>query len=123
MSIVLVVDDEPAICRLLAAILSQNGCEPITAPDAEAAWAAIVERQPDAIITDIRLPGMDGVQLARKVREDERFSKVPLALMSAWESAPSFSRPPPVAYFRKPFDADALLEWVSAVCATDGTHR
>ena len=114
MSVVLVVDDEPTICRLVAALLLQSGCETITAPDAEAAWRAIGERQPDAIITDIRLPGMDGVEFAQKVRDDERFSQVPLAFISAWESAPEFTRPPPVAYFRKPFDVDALLEWVSA---------
>ena len=116
MSVVLVVDDEPAIRRLVAALLVQSGCETITAADAETAWTAIDKRKPDAIITDIRLPGMDGVQFARKVRDDERFCNVPLAFISAWESAPRFSNPPPVAYFRKPFDLDALLEWTFAVC-------
>lgn len=116
MSIVLVVDDEPTIRRLVATLLIQGGCQTMTAPDAETAWTATGERKPDAIIIDIRLPGMDGVQFARRVREDERFSDMPLAFISAWESAPIFNDPPPVTYFRKPFDVDALLEWISTVC-------
>lgn len=116
MSVVLVVDDEPTIRRLVAAVLIEGGCETMTAPDAETAWTAIGERKPDAIITDIRLPGMDGVEFAHRVREDKRFSDMPLAFISAWESAPIFSKPPTVAYFRKPFDFDALMDWASAVC-------
>jgi len=118
MTVVLVVDDEPTIRRLVAAVLIQSGCEPVTAPDAETALRAISEQRPDAIITDIRLPGMDGVEFAEKVREDERMSEVPLAFISAFEDAPT-SVGPPVTYFRKPFDVDALLEWVAAVSRTD----
>lgn len=88
----------------------------MTAPDAETAMRAIIDRKPDAIITDIRLPGMDGVEFAHWVRDDDRFADMPVAFISAWEDAPAFCRPPPVTYFRKPFDMDALLEWVSAVC-------
>jgi DNA-binding response OmpR family regulator len=119
-SVVLVVDDEPTIRRLVAAVLTQSGWESMTAPDAETAMRAIVARKPDAIITDIRLPGMDGVEFARWVRDDDRFADMPVAFISAWEDAPALSQPPPVAYFRKPFDVDALLDWVSAVCSRNG---
>jgi DNA-binding response OmpR family regulator len=118
-SVVLVVDDEPTIRRLVAAILTQSGRESMTAPDAETAMRAIIDRRPDAIITDIRLPGMDGVAFARWLREDDRFADMPVAFISAWEDAPAFVQPPPVTYFRKPFEVDALLEWVSAVCPPD----
>jgi two-component system nitrogen regulation response regulator GlnG len=117
MSVVLVVDDEPTIRRLVAAILIQSGCETITAPDAETALQAISEHRPDAIITDIRLPGMDGIQFAEKVREDALMCDVPLAFISAFDDAPT-TMLPPVMYFRKPFDVDALAEWVAAVCCT-----
>jgi DNA-binding response OmpR family regulator len=119
MSVVLVVDDEPTIRRLVAAVLLESGCEPITAPDAETALRAISEHKLDAIITDIRLPGMDGVEFAEKVREDEALAEVPLAFISAFEEAPTTVLPP-VTYFKKPFDVDALLEWVTAVCCTNG---
>ena len=115
----LVVDDEPTIRRLVAAILTQSGCESMTAPDAETAMRAMIDRKPDAIITDIRLPGIDGVAFARWVRDDDRFADMPVAFISAWEDAPAFLRPPPATYFRKPFDMDALLDWVSAVCSGD----
>lgn len=73
MSVVLVVDDEPTIRRLVAAFLIEGGCETMTAPDAETAWMAIGERKPDAIITDIRLPGMDGVEFAHRGTQRRAF--------------------------------------------------
>jgi CheY-like chemotaxis protein len=118
MSIVLVVDDEPAVRRLISAALAGGECETVTAPDAETALGLLEDRTPDAIITDIRLPGIDGVEFARKVRANARFATVPLAFISAFEAPPRFRQPPPVQYFRKPFDVDALTDWVY-----DVTHQ
>ncbi|MEO8456302.1 MAG: response regulator [Chloroflexota bacterium] len=117
MALILVVDDEPTIRRLVAAVLIQSGCEPVTAPDAETAMRALDELSPDAIITDIRLPGMDGVEFAGKVRENADFAEIPLAFISAFEGRP-MSISPPVTYFQKPFDVDTLVEWVIKVCRT-----
>jgi CheY-like chemotaxis protein len=55
---------------------------------------AIIDRKPDAIITDIGLPGMDGVAFAHWVRDDGRSADMPVALMSAWEDALAFPQPP-----------------------------
>jgi CheY-like chemotaxis protein len=119
MSVVMVVDDEPTIRRLVAAVLIGSGCEPITAPDAETAMRALRERKPDAIITDIRLPGMDGIEFAEKVREDKNLSDIPVAFISALESAP-IDMAAPVKFFQKPFDVDELLDWLNDVCSSDG---
>jgi len=120
MSVALVVDDEPTICRLIATVLRSNGWETITAPDAETAIEMLESQAPDVIITDIRLPGADGVEFAERVKADERFSEVPLAFISAWEAPPRFDEPPPVTYFRKPFDVEALANWVNSVGPDDG---
>jgi CheY-like chemotaxis protein len=120
MSVALVVDDEPTICRLIATVLRSNGWETMTAPDAETALDLLEERTPDVVITDIRLPGANGVELAERIKSDERFSDVPLAFISAWESPPKFREPPPVTYFRKPFDVDALATWANSVRRSDG---
>ncbi len=111
---ILVVDDEPSICRLVAAVLIQSGCEPVTAPDAETAMRTLNETNPDAIITDIRLPGMDGIEFAGKVRENENFLDTPVAFISAFHGRPT-TISPPVTYFAKPFDVDALVEWAVSV--------
>ena len=68
-------------------------------------------------LNDIRLPGMDGVEFAEKVRTELRMD-VPLAFVSAFEGPPT-TVSPPVAYFAKPFDVDALVDWVSSVCQAD----
>jgi CheY-like chemotaxis protein len=115
MSVVLVVDDEPTIRRLIAVVMKGQGWDTMSAPDAETAIEMLEERTPDVIITDIRLPGADGVEFARKVKEDERFSDLPLAFISAWEVPPQFPEPPPVTFFRKPFDVDAIANWVDSV--------
>ncbi len=115
MSVVLVVDDEPTIRRLIAAVLKGLGWETMSAPDAETAIEMLEEQTPDVIITDIRLPGADGIEFARMVKADERFADVPLAFISAWEVPPQFPEPPPVTFFRKPFDVDALANWVGSV--------
>lgn len=120
MSIALVVDDEPTICRLIAAVLRGNGWDTMIAPDAETAIDLLEARRPDVIITDIRLPGANGVEFAQRVKSDERFADLPVAFISAWEMPPRFRQPPPVTYFRKPFDVDALANWVNSVAPLNG---
>lgn len=118
MNVVLVVDDEPTIRRLIAAVLRGAGWETITAPDAETAIEMLETRRPDVIVTDIRLPGADGIEFAQRVKADERFSDLPVAFISAWEQPPRFPQPPPSTFFRKPFDVDALANWVNSVGPT-----
>jgi len=112
---VLVVDDEPAIRRLLLTVLSEGDWDTVTMPDAETALRLIDVRTPDAMVVDICLPGMDGVEFARRVRS--AVGCIPLAFISAWEEPPAEAMSPaaPVAYFRKPFDVEALAGWVTDV--------
>ena len=63
----LVVDDEPAILRLVAIVLRDLGCQAVTASDAESALTIIENDHPNVVISDVKLPGMDGVELARRI--------------------------------------------------------
>lgn len=115
MGVVLVVDDEPTIRRLVASALALEGVATVDAPDAETAMELLDERVPDAIITDIQLPGMNGVEFAERIRRDERLSRVPVAFISAHDGAPSLPGWPPSKYFHKPFDVEDLLDWLTGV--------
>lgn len=115
MGFVLVIDDEPTIRRLVASALALGGKDAITAPDAETAIDMLEEKTPDVIITDIRLPGMSGIEFAEKIRDDARFCEVPVAFISAWEEPPKLAVGAPSTYFRKPFDVEALVDWVANV--------
>jgi two-component system response regulator ResD len=66
---VLVVDDEPTIGEVVSAYLERAGYETRVAPDGHAALAAVAERRPDLIVLDLMLPGLDGLEVMRRVRD------------------------------------------------------
>ena len=77
---ILVVDDDPKIVQLVRAYLEREGFPVITAGDGRAALDAIRERGPRLIVLDLMLPEIDGMTVARRVRED---SDVPILMLSA----------------------------------------
>ena len=79
---VLVVDDEPVIRRLLARILAKQGYGVRTAEDAESALARARSHPPDLVLLDIGLPGMDGLELCRRLRADHRTQALPIILLT-----------------------------------------
>lgn len=76
---IIVVDDETAIRRLLQSNLAGKGYEVITAETGEEALQAMVHRTPDAMVIDLRMPGMDGLELTRRIRAQ---SPVPIIVLS-----------------------------------------
>ncbi len=68
-AIILVVDDEPELCEIFAAWLARSGCQVLTAANGAEALVTIQSTRVDAIITDIRMPIMDGVTLVRRLHE------------------------------------------------------
>jgi two-component system KDP operon response regulator KdpE len=77
---ILVVDDDPAILRLLCTNLKARGYEVFTAVDGEESLSALEKDPVDLIILDIMMPKMDGVEVCRRVRE---WSSVPIIVLSA----------------------------------------
>jgi len=77
---VLVVDDDPAISRLVSANLKARGYEVLTAVDGEEALEVIDQETVNLIILDIMMPGLDGMEVCRRVRE---WSRVPIIMLSA----------------------------------------
>ena len=67
--LILVVDDEPHICNVLRRILEKEGYKVITAPGGRTALQLIKEKKPDVILLDLMMPGMDGREVCRRVRE------------------------------------------------------
>ena len=83
---ILIVEDETAIRDMVAFALRKAGMEAMHAPDARAAQTAIGERVPDLILLDWMLPGMSGIDLARRLRKDEL---TPAVLALRKRSSPS----------------------------------
>jgi two-component system phosphate regulon response regulator PhoB len=80
---ILVVEDEPAIQTLIAVNLKRAGHEVVAALDAESAQRHINEALPDLVLLDWMLPGMSGLELARRLRGDARTRGVPIIMLTA----------------------------------------
>lgn len=80
---VLIVDDDRAIAQLAGVWLRAAGYELEIAYDGEAGLAAARATSPDAILLDIRMPKMDGFEVHRELKKDERLAHVPVIFLSA----------------------------------------
>jgi CheY-like chemotaxis protein len=87
-----------------------------TAPDAETALEIVNASKPRLIISDIRLPGMDGTDLANKLRTDPDLADIPIVLMSAYGDITARVAD---AFLGKPLDIEEVLETVSQFIQID----
>lgn len=112
---VLVVDDQPSLVRLVRDNLESLSFQVITASDGLKALDVVENDKPSLVILDIMLPGMDGYEVCRRIRE---FSTVPIIMLTARsERADLLSGFEAGAddYVTKPFSAEELLARVKAV--------
>ena len=80
---ILVVEDDPDIRELLAYSLGKEGYLIGQAASGEAAWKYLGEALPDLLLLDVMLPGMDGLELLRKMKSDQSYRTIPIILASA----------------------------------------
>jgi len=112
---ILVVDDDPKIAQLVRAYLEREGFTVTSASDGVAALAAVREQRPRLIILDLMLPELDGLSVARRVREE---SDIPILMLSARGSVAD--RVHGIAegaddYLTKPFSPAELVVRVKAI--------
>jgi two-component system, OmpR family, phosphate regulon response regulator PhoB len=115
---ILIVDDEPAIRDMVAFALRKAEYEPMHAGDAREASAAIVEKVPDLILLDWMLPGMTGLELARRLRRDELTREIPIIMLTARGEENDRVNGLDAGvddYVVKPFSARELLARIKAV--------
>ncbi|QZI71959.1 sigma-54 dependent transcriptional regulator [Pseudomonas protegens] len=105
----LVVDDEPKLCDLLSSALSQNGIQVFTASNGLHALKVLEQEDIDLVISDWRMPGMDGPQLLAEIKQ--RYPNLPVIVMTAYstvKNAVQSMRNGAYDYIAKPFDIDEL---------------
>jgi len=111
---ILVVDDEPQITRVLKTTLASHGYSIRTARDGDEAVQLMKEWPPDLLITDLRMPNMDGLALCRHVRAS---SEVPIIVLSVRGEEPTKVQALDAGaddYVTKPFSVNELLARVRA---------
>jgi two-component system, OmpR family, phosphate regulon response regulator PhoB len=115
---VLVVEDEAAIREMLGFVLRQEGYNYQAAVDAEQAWRRISESLPDIVLLDWMLPGMSGVDLARRLKRDPNTRNLPLIMLTARDEEEDKVRGLNVGaddYITKPFSTVELAARIKAV--------
>ena len=118
---ILVVDDEPAIVRLVKAKLQADGYAVLTAPTGEAALTALDDERPDLVILDVMMPGMDGYETLRRIRGESRVPVIMLTARAGDADKLKGLHGGADDYVTKPFNPDELSARVAAVLRrTDG---
>ncbi len=108
-STVLIVDDERTLARAIKAFLTESGYVAEIASDAESALTLLPTLHPDVVFTDFRLPGMDGLELLRRIREfDPTISVVMMTAFGSIEGAVAALKLGALDYIKKPVDLDEI---------------
>jgi len=79
---VLIVEDEQLLCDLMARKIQAAGCEVQGVVDGETAFEVVEKDLPDVILLDLLLPGIDGFEVLRRLKKDERFQHIPVIVVS-----------------------------------------
>ncbi len=114
---ILVVEDDSLQRELLLEILKEQGFEVLGAADAEQGLKLLKKHQPNVIITDVRLPGMDGLSFFRNVKEI--YPEVEVLIITAFsnvEDAVEVIKEGAFHYLTKPFEPEVLINLVKKAC-------
>jgi two-component system phosphate regulon response regulator PhoB len=115
---ILIVDDEPAIRQMLGFTVSGDGYGFTEAGDAEEAHGAISRQQPDLILLDWMLPGLSGLEFARRLKRDPKTYQIPIIMLTAKGEEQDKVRGLDYGaddYVTKPFSTKELLARIRAV--------
>jgi two-component system, OmpR family, response regulator MprA len=114
--LVLVVDDDRAVREALERALQLEGYEVETAGDGDGALAAVAARSPDAVVLDVMMPGLDGLDVTRRLRREG--SRLPILLLTARDAVGDRVEGLDAGaddYLPKPFELEELLARLRAV--------
>jgi two-component system sensor histidine kinase/response regulator len=112
---ILIVDDQPANLRVLGSMLGQLGYEIVAASDGPTALKRLALRPPDLVLLDLLMPGMDGFEVCRRIREKPEFTDLPVIFLSAADEKSLIVRALDcggVDFVTKPFNQAELMRRV-----------
>ncbi len=115
MNPICIVDDETSICSTVAGILKDEGYETLIFPDAESLWQSLDSMEPSLVLLDVWLPGIDGMQLLKRLHE--RFPTLPVIMMSGHagiEAAVAAIKAGAYDFLEKPLHLEVLLDKVES---------
>jgi len=118
---VLVIDDDPSICKTVGLLLEDNGYTPRTCTDPEDALVAAEEESFQIALVDLRMPTMDGVEVVERLKRiDDRMSCIVMTAFPALDTATETMRRGTCDYIAKPFKQEELISSVERACQKMG---
>jgi two-component system, OmpR family, alkaline phosphatase synthesis response regulator PhoP len=116
--LVLVADDDPDILLLMTLTLERDGYDVVVAKDGLGALEAAVERVPHLVLLDLMMPGLDGYEVARRIRGEPTTKDLPIVIVTAAAEESQAARALEAgadAYMKKPFSPRELLAKTAAL--------
>jgi len=113
--LILIIEDNPDITSLIELVLRKAPADTVHLPTADKAWALMEKGQPDLILLDMMLPGISGMDFLAKMREDVRYQKLPVIIVSIRADAVFRRRAQELGvsrYLMKPFSPAVLRQEV-----------
>jgi CheY-like chemotaxis protein len=120
---VLVVDDNKVIRQLIRVNLELEGFEVVTAADGAECLDVVHSVRPDVVTLDVRMPRLDGLRAAERLRSDPLTCHIPVAIISscAHYEGEGVEEPPVDAFLAKPFEPAELVRMVRRLVGDGGT--
>jgi CheY-like chemotaxis protein len=118
---VLVIDDDPLILEVLKTVLDLEEFEVDTAEDGEAGLRRLADQRPDVIVCDVMMPGIDGLEVCRRIKGDPGTADLPVVLLTARDRSEDRAAGEAAgcdAYLIKPFSPLHLIDVIGAIQAT-----
>jgi len=115
---ILIVDDELDACQAIASYLRKRGFQAEESPDAYNALTVIKNDLPDLIILDVVMPKMDGFELLKILKNDNKFCRIPVIMLTVKSSAKYVEKGISLEadfYLPKPFVMDNLMDFINTV--------
>lgn len=113
---IVVAEDDPDILRLLSDTLTFRGYRVLSARTGEQAWQTIREDQPTVAVLDLRMPGLDGLEVCRRIRADRKVRDMGVIILTAdRRRREEAERAGADAFLVKPFSPRELQQQVAAV--------
>ena len=120
---VLLVDDDPDLLVGVEARLHAAGYETLSANNGEEGLAAAVEHQPDTILLDVRMEGMDGLTMLNELRTRRDTAQIPVVMLSACVRAQSKALDAGARFFlSKPYDGPSLVRAIDTAVQEKTTN-
>lgn len=115
---ILIVEDEESLLRLESILLTTRGYKVTGVSDGLSALREIELNRPDLILLDIMMPGIDGFEVCRRVKENHVTRSIPVVMLTAKKSSADQARGVEVgadAYLTKPFKSGRIIEVIESL--------